>query len=97
MATKKNSNKTRSTETEENGKRAGDSAPEVETDWSSLRADAVDRMIQDLESKFWDKDFRASVGDYIRLIQIRKELEEERPKEITVTWVEPSGENDATA
>jgi len=76
---------------------AAEPADEGTTGWSSRRAEAVDRMIQDLECKFWDNDFRASVGDYIRLIQIRKELDEERPKEITVTWVDPSGGQNASA
>lgn len=32
---------------------------------------------------------KASLGDYIRLVQLRKELEEDEVREIKVTWVEP--------
>jgi hypothetical protein len=32
---------------------------------------------------------KATLGDYIRLVQLQKELEEEEPGEITVTWVDP--------
>jgi hypothetical protein len=76
---------------------AAEPAGERGAGWSSRRAEAVDRMIQDLERKFWEKDFRASVGDYIRLIQIRKELDEERPKEIIITWVDPSEDRNVSA
>ena len=34
-------------------------------------------------------DVKASLGDYIRLVQLQKGLEEEEPKEIRVTWIEP--------
>jgi hypothetical protein len=30
------------------------------------------------------------MGDYLKLLQIEKELEQEETKEIKVTWVEPS-------
>ena len=42
-------------------------------------------------------DFKVSIGDFVRLLQLRKELEQELPREITVTWVEPSGMEDAGA
>ena len=32
---------------------------------------------------------KATLGDYIRLVQLQKELDDEEPKEIKVTWVEP--------
>ena len=32
---------------------------------------------------------KASLGDYIRLVQLQKELEEDEVREIRVTWVEP--------
>ena len=38
------------------------------------------------------KDVKATLGDYIRLMQLQTELEEEEPKDITVTWVEPNSE-----
>ena len=33
---------------------------------------------------------KATLGDYIRLVQLHKELDDESPKEIRVTWVEPA-------
>ena len=34
------------------------------------------------------KDAKASLGDYIRLVQLQKELETNEPAEIRVTWVD---------
>jgi hypothetical protein len=43
-----------------------------------------------LEQKLSDDELRATLGDYIRLVQLRKELEDDdEPREIKVTWVEP--------
>jgi hypothetical protein len=33
---------------------------------------------------------KGTLGDYIRLIQLEKELEDDDLKRMTVTWVEPS-------
>jgi hypothetical protein len=35
------------------------------------------------------KDAKATLGDYIRLVQLQKDLEDSDPGEIRVTWVEP--------
>ena len=35
---------------------------------------------------------KATLGDYIRLVQLQQELEQEEPKDIQVTWVEPKSE-----
>ncbi len=36
------------------------------------------------------KDAKATLGDYIRLIQLQKDLEDEEIQELRVTWVEPA-------
>jgi len=42
-----------------------------------------------MEKKLSGKEVKATLGDYIKLIQLQKELDdEEQPKEIKVTWVE---------
>jgi len=38
---------------------------------------------------------KATLGDYIRLVQLHKELDDESPKEIRVTWVEPAEKGSA--
>lgn len=65
-------------------------------DWFRDRAERVDRLLRSVEQKLEDSELRASVGDYIRLLQLLKELEEERPREITVRWVEPSETEDVS-
>ena len=49
----------------------------------------VKRLLKQVERKLRDGDVRASLGDYIRLVQLHKELDEETPREIKVTWVDP--------
>ena len=40
-------------------------------------------------SKLKEADFKPSLADFLRLVQLEKEIGEEEPKEIKVTWVEP--------
>ena len=49
----------------------------------------VELLLKKMEAKLGGADAKASLGDYIRLVQLRKELEDEQPREIKVTWVEP--------
>jgi hypothetical protein len=50
--------------------------------------DAVNKMLQLLEKKMSEGEVKATLGDYIRLIQLQKDMSEEQPSEITVTWVD---------
>ena len=59
-------------------------------------ASLVDKMIQNYTTKVNDDKVTVSVGDLIRLMQYRKELETEDPKEIKATWVEPTEKESAT-
>ena len=53
----------------------------------------VDELIVRFEETLGKGDAKATVADYIRLVQLQKELKEEEPLEIEVRWVEP---DDAT-
>jgi hypothetical protein len=56
------------------------------------QARVVGTLLKKLEQKLSDDELRATLGDYIRLVQLRKELEDDdEPREIKVTWVEPEG------
>ncbi len=57
---------------------------------ASTPASFVDRIIRQFQARL-GADAKATVADYIRLVQLRRELEEQEdtPKEITVTWVDP--------
>jgi hypothetical protein len=52
------------------------------------RAQMVERILKKLETAFTNDGVKATLGDYIRLVQLRKELEDDEPREIRVTWVE---------
>ncbi len=51
---------------------------------------AVDSAVRKIGAKFLnDEDVKATIGDFIKLLQLQKELQDEDAKEIKVTWVEP--------
>ena len=45
----------------------------------------VEQILERVEQKLGEGEVKATLGDYIRLVQLQKELEEEEPGEITVT------------
>ncbi len=50
----------------------------------------IARLLERLEEKLGEETLKASLGDFIRLVQLERELaDEETPREIKVTWVEP--------
>jgi hypothetical protein len=53
------------------------------------QAAVVDKLLKNVEKKLAGKDVKATLGDYIKLVQLQAELEEEEPRDITVTWVDP--------
>jgi len=59
------------------------------------QAQAVKHMLTRIETKMKGDKMKATLGDYIRLVQLHKELDDESPKEIRVTWVEPSEKESA--
>jgi hypothetical protein len=50
---------------------------------------AIQKLIQRFEKALDKEKVKLTVSEYIRLLQLRKELSVEEPKEIKVTWVEP--------
>jgi hypothetical protein len=57
----------------------------------------VETLIERIEKKLGAADVKASLADYIRLVQLRRELEEEEPREIIARWVEPEEMEPETA
>ncbi len=49
----------------------------------------VKQVIQQFGQKLEKDEVKPTVGDFIRLLQLEKELLDESPKEIKVSWVEP--------
>jgi len=56
------------------------------------RAAVVKKLLKKLEEQMGGGAVKASLGDYIRLVQLHKELDEQSPREIKVTWVDPAGD-----
>jgi hypothetical protein len=51
--------------------------------------DVVDRAIGAVSRRLRSKtEEKASITDLIRLLQLRRELEEERPRTVSARWVE---------
>ena len=57
------------------------------------RGQIVEDILQKLEETFTkEAPVKATLTDYIRLLQLRRELGDDEPREIKVTWVESGGE-----
>ena len=48
----------------------------------------VRRLIEKIEQQFDVTDSKGSIADYIKLLQLQKELEEKRFRRIEVKWVD---------
>jgi hypothetical protein len=59
---------------------------------SRSTSELVSKVKETIEEKIAKKEIKPTIGDYIRLLQFEQATEEEKPKEIRVTWVEPSEE-----
>ena len=57
------------------------------------RSEMIEDLIQQARKKLQAKEYKVSVGDLIRLLQYKQELEAEQPKEIRVTWIDPPKES----
>jgi hypothetical protein len=55
----------------------------------------VEALLKNVEKKLTGKEVKATLGDYLKLVQFQKELEEEDPKEIKVTWVDPEKKSES--
>ena len=54
----------------------------------SSREEAMGKILDNLEAQFLKKEgAKGTVADYLRLIQAMKEMGDERPREIEITWV----------
>jgi hypothetical protein len=54
------------------------------------RAELLDKAILRMEEKLGSADVKATFGDFIKLLQLQKEMQIDQPREIKVTWIEPS-------
>lgn len=52
-------------------------------------AELLQTAIQKMEAKLKTDDFKPSIAEYLKLLQLEQELGQDEAKEIKVTWVEP--------
>ena len=63
--------------------------------WTEVRNKLrVGEVLDERSSRRWKarskaNEFKPTLADFLRLVQLEKEIGEEEPKEIKVTWVEP--------
>jgi hypothetical protein len=62
----------------------------------ATRAELLDKAIQSIEEKLGSSDVKATFADFIRLLQLQKELQTDQPREIKVTWIDPSDKESAS-
>ena len=51
-------------------------------------AELVDKAIRSFQESLESAGGKVSVGDLVRLVQLRKELTDEQPGNVTVQWVD---------
>ena len=52
-------------------------------------AQLISKARQGLEQRIGQNDLKLTWADYLKLIQMEKEIEDDMPREIKVTWVDP--------
>jgi hypothetical protein len=56
-----------------------------------VRVSAVVRKaVKKVETKMKAQDFKPTLAEFLKLVQLDKDLGGEEPKEIQVTWVDPT-------
>lgn len=53
-------------------------------------AELLKTAIEGMQTRLTSGDFKPTLGDYLKLLQLEKEMEEGGPTEIKVTWVDPA-------
>ena len=52
------------------------------------------RILEVAEDKLESQELKPSIGDYLKLIQMEQEVDQETAKEIKVTWIDPTVTSD---
>jgi hypothetical protein len=53
-------------------------------------SETLDRAIKSVEGRIQANDFKPTIAEFLKLVQLSKELAQDDVKEIRVTWVEPA-------
>ena len=62
--------------------------------WNEIRervriSDLITTAASKVETRITDPDFKPTLSDYLKLLQLEKEMVDEQVSEIKVTWVPP--------
>jgi hypothetical protein len=49
----------------------------------------LEKALRQMEARITEGEFKPTMGDYLKLMQLEKDFEQEEIKEIKVTWVAP--------
>ena len=60
-------------------------------------AERIREVLAHVEKQITKSEFKVTLGDYIRLLQLQKEYDKEKPRDIEVTWIESLNENELNA
>ena len=52
-------------------------------------ADVLKKTIERMEKEIAKDDFKTTLADYLKLVQLEKDLDDNTVKEIKVSWVKP--------
>jgi hypothetical protein len=56
----------------------------------------LDKTLCTFETKIANKDYEPTLAEYVKLLQLGKEMgQEDEPKEVIVTWVGPTETSDS--
>jgi hypothetical protein len=58
------------------------------------QTEVVEGLIEKVEATL-GKDVKATVAEYIRLVQLQKDMQEDEPRSIEVRWVDAKTEDDS--
>ncbi len=57
---------------------------------TKTKADVIRKAIEIFEKKFDAANIKITASEYIRLLELQQQMNEEKPREIRIRWVQPS-------
>ena len=76
---------------------AGGTEPEPKkTGRRRSSAAVISEVIRKFQEKLGGEEFKPTVAEYLRLLQFEKDVKDEQPREVKITWVEPVEKENVT-
>ena len=58
-------------------------------------SEVLAKAISSFESRIKEKDFKPTIAEYLKLVQLEHELDQDEAKEIKVTWIDSMAKSDS--